>query len=157
MDDNICYLSGRDLFPVIKEQLSLGHRVCFTVSGTSMTPWIIHNRDQVEVIDAHGLRLRKGDIILFEPFHGKYVLHRITALVPGGYVTTGDGNLHRDCIVSSELVIGKVIRIHRKGKTIDCSALRWKALFWLWMALFPVRRWIFALCRHCPLRRTARR
>lgn len=148
MDDNAKYVSGRDLFPIIEEQLALGKRVCFPVSGTSMTPWIIHNRDHVELISAKGLGLKKGDIILFQPCPGKYLLHRITKKVPGGYITTGDGNLYRDGFTSSASVIGKAVVIHRKGKSIHCNALGWRILSWLWMALFPVRKWLLA-CLTC--------
>lgn len=148
MDDRERYISGQDLFPVIEEQLALGNRVCFTVSGTSMTPWIIHNRDQVELISAKGLTLKKGDIILFQPFSGKYVLHRITRIVSGGYITTGDGNLHRDGFIPPEAIIGKTVMIHRKGKNIDCSSLLWRIVFWIWMALFPIRRWLFVFLNH---------
>lgn len=148
MDDRAKYVSGQDMFPIVEEQLALGKRVCFTVSGTSMTPWIIHNRDQVELISAKGLPLKKGDIILFQPFPGKYILHRITKIVPGGYITTGDGNLHRDGWSSSASVIGKAVAIRRKGKIIDCHALRWSITFWLWMELFPVRKRILSCWNH---------
>lgn len=148
MDDNVQYISGIDLFPVIEEQLAKGKRVCFTVSGTSMMPWIINNRDQVELISVRDITLKKGDIILFQVFSGKYVLHRITKIVPRGYMTTGDGNLHRDGFISSTSIIGKVITIHRKGKVIDCNALRWRIIFWLWMELFPIRKWIFVFLNY---------
>ena len=39
---------------MVEEQLASGKRVRFPVSGISMTPWIIHNRDQVELISAKG-------------------------------------------------------------------------------------------------------
>ena len=144
MDNPPRYVSGQSLFSMVEEQLASGKRVRFPVSGTSMTPWIIHNRDQIELISAKGLRLKKGDIILFQPFSGKYILHRITKIVPSGYITTGDGNLYRDGFTSSASVIGKVVTIHRKGKPINCSAPQWRILSWLWMALFPFRRWMLA-------------
>lgn len=145
MESKERYISGKDLFPLIKEQLALGKTVCFTVSGTSMMPLLINNRDQVELIAANKKELKRGDIILFQPFTGKYVLHRITKIRPDGYITTGDGNLHRDGFVSSSSVIGKVVTIHRKGKKINCNAFQWRVIFWFWMQLFPVRKWIFIL------------
>lgn len=148
MDDKERFISGQDLFPVIEEQLISGNRVSFTVSGSSMMPWIVNNRDQVELISVKNLVLKKGDIILFLPFPGKYVLHRITKIVPGGYITTGDGNLHRDGFISTESVIGKVVKIHRKGKLIDCDNLHWRIIFSLWMKLFPIRKWLFILLNH---------
>ena len=60
MDNPPRYVSGQSLFSMVEEQLASGKRVRFPVSGTSMTPWIIHNRDQIELISAKGLRLKKG-------------------------------------------------------------------------------------------------
>ena len=65
------YVSGCELFPLIIEQLEQGRRVRFTVSGSSMMPWIVNNRDSVELISAKNIQLKKGDIILFQPLKHK--------------------------------------------------------------------------------------
>lgn len=145
MEDKKKLVSGKDLFPVIEELLKQGKRAVFYVSGTSMTPWIINNRDSVELISANGLKLKKGDIIFFQPFAGKYVLHRITKVVTGGYITTGDGNLYRDAFIVGEKVIGKVVLINRKNKEIDCDSMFWKCIFHIWMLLFPIRKWLLKM------------
>lgn len=139
MENKEQFISSGDLFPLIMEQLRKGNRVRFTVSGISMAPWLINNRDQVELISVEGIRLKKGDIILFQPSEGKYVLHRITQVTPEGYITTGDGNLHRDGMVSREALMAKAVRMIRKGHTMDCESLRWKMIFRVWMLLFPIR------------------
>lgn len=136
------YVSGSELFPLIIEQLEQGKRVCFTVSGSSMMPWIVNNRDSVELISAKNIQLKKGDIILFQPLKHKYVLHRIIIVCPTGYLTAGDGNLYADGIASKESVIAKAVSIRRKGKEIDCEKIRWKIVFHIWMLLFPVRGYL---------------
>lgn len=136
------YVSGSELFPLIIEQLEQGKRVCFTVSGSSMMPWIVNNRDSVELISAKNIQLKKGDIILFQPLKHKYVLHRIIKVCPTGYLTAGDGNLYADGIASKESVIAKAVSIRRKGKEIDCEKIRWKIVFHIWMVLFPVRGYL---------------
>lgn len=136
------YVSGSELFPLIIEQLEQGKRVCFTVSGSSMMPWIVNNRDSVELISAKNIQLKKGDIILFQPLKHKYVLHRIIKVCPTGYLTAGDGNLYADGIASKKSVIAKAVSIRRKGKEIDCEKIRWKIVFHIWMLLFPVRGYL---------------
>ena len=42
-------------------------------------------------------------------------------------------------------IVAKVCKVIRKGKTIDCSQLKWSILFRIWMLLFPVRKWIFRI------------
>lgn len=59
------HVSGCELFPLIIEQLELGRRVRFTVSGSSMMPWIVNNRDSVELIFAKGLQLKKETSFYF--------------------------------------------------------------------------------------------
>lgn len=39
--------------------------------------------------------------------------------------------------------IARVCKIIRDGKEVVCDELKWKALFRLWMFLFPIRKWIF--------------
>lgn len=133
-------ISGANLFPVIEAMLSEGRPVRFTVSGNSMWPLISHNRDSVLLVPCDAKHLKKGDIILFQTSATHYVLHRITKSVPGGYITTGDGNLHRDGFVPTEAIRAKVSTVYRKDKTIDCDCWYWKILFHVWMALFPFRR-----------------
>lgn len=133
-------ISERSLFPIVKEMLAEGKTVRFTVSGNSMWPLIIHNRDSVLLTSCDREHLNKGDIILFHAGVEHYVLHRITSVKPGGYITTGDGNLHRDGFIQSEDVIAKVEQIYRKDKVISCHKWYWKLIFRIWMSMFPIRK-----------------
>lgn len=135
-------VSAKQLFPLIIEELERGRSVQFTVSGSSMMPWIVNNRDSVNLISAKNIELKKGDIILFEPFKDTYVLHRIMSVRPEGYMTIGDGNLYPDGYTSRESVIAKVISISRKDKKIDCESVKWKVIFRIWMFLRPVRKYL---------------
>lgn len=133
------FVSQRSMFPIVEEMLSDGRDVRFTVSGNSMWPVIAHQRDSVLLTPCAEDELKKGDIILFRATKTHWVLHRITEVLEDGYITTGDGNLHRDPFIPKEAVRGKVKTIYRKERAIDCSAKRWRALFRLWMIAFPVR------------------
>lgn len=132
-------VSERNLFPMIESMLAEGKKVRFRVSGNSMWPFVVHNRDSVLLVSCDRTRLKKGDIILFETVGQHHILHRITKVKKGGYITTGDGNLHRDGFVPEDAVRAKVECIYRKGKKIDCGRWYWKIVFGLWMVAFPVR------------------
>lgn len=142
MDHTNFMISTHKLFPVIEGILSEGRQVRFTVSGNSMWPFIIHNRDSVLLTSCDANKLKKGTIILFQTEFGNYVLHRITKVVQDGYITTGDGNLHRDGFVSYDGVKAKVIKIYRKEKEISCDDWRWKIVFRIWMSAFPIRKYL---------------
>lgn len=136
-------ISSRVLFTEISEQLDRNRQAAFTVTGMSMWPLICHGRDQVIIEKTEKDRLKKGDIILYRITEEQYILHRITRMEDEYFQTTGDGNLHRDPFMPYESIIARVCKIIRDGKEVVCDELKWKALFRLWMFLFPIRKWIF--------------
>lgn len=138
-------IHAEELFPAIEELLAENRQAVFTVTGNSMRPFLCHNRDQAILEKCDARTLKKGDIILFCPYPGRYILHRITAKAPGGYITTGDGNLHRDGYIHYPNIAAKTVQIIRKGKMIECSHLSWKILSYLWMSLFHVRKQMLLL------------
>lgn len=141
-------LHSRDLFPLILSAVNEGSRVKFTVSGNSMRPWIVHNRDQVLLSSVDIRRLRVGDIILFVDMDDRYILHRIYKRSGEGYYTIGDACLHSDGLVVPSQVKGVVQTIYRKGKEIDCSSLWWRIFSVAWQRLLPFRKHLLRLYRH---------
>lgn len=132
-------VSTHDLFPIISESLRSGQKVKFTVSGTSMLPWIAHNRDQVLLASTDNKRLKPGDIILFQNESSKYILHRIYRKEAGGYLTVGDACLCGDGLVLPSEIIGVVEKIYRKGKIMDCNSIIWRSVFSVWRWMLPIR------------------
>lgn len=132
-------VSTHELFPFISESLNRGQKVRFTVSGTSMLPWIVHNRDQVLLTSTLGLQLKMGDIILFKDNREKYILHRIYKKERQGFRTIGDACLYEDGLVLPTKIIGVVEKIYRKGKELDCNSLLWWSVFTIWRKLLPIR------------------
>ena len=132
-------MSPETLFNEIEKELMQGRKVKFTVTGMSMWPFICHGRDSVIVEAGVPDLLRVGDIVLLQTPMTNYMLHRITGLKEDSFETTGDGNCFRDGWFPKECVKAKVIRIVRKGKTIDCNSPWWRFVFSIWMMLFPVR------------------
>ncbi len=137
-------VSAQELFPVIKELLAEGRQAAFTVTGMSMWPLLCHGRDQVVLEACDPGQLAVGDILLFRAPPGNYLLHRVTALRPGQFQATGDGNFFRDGWFSNSCVQGRVVRLIREGKHIDCGGGTYRAACRVWMHLFPVRKWLFA-------------
>ena len=145
MNGNIQLIAPELLFSFVEEQLACRRDASFTVTGNSMWPFICHGRDQVIVSACDSNQLCIGDIILFQTLSGKYILHRITALRPDAFETTGDGNCYRDGWFPRNCVRARVVKIIRKKKKIDCNSLLWKTVFFLWRKLFPFRRYLLDL------------
>ena len=131
---------AHELFETLLPMLEEGHRAIIPVSGMSMWPFICHGRDQAILEACRGDDLHIGDIILFRTPLGNYMLHRVTALRPDAFETTGDGNCFRDGWFPRDCAKAKAISIRRNGHTIDCTAPGWRFIFACWRVLFPVRK-----------------
>lgn len=131
-------VSANDLLPLVREVINHGHKARFTVSGSSMYPWIVDNRDQVLITKSN--KLKTGDIILYQNSRGKYILHRIMKKEENGYRTMGDSCITADEeLITPVEVIGVVQKIYRNGKEIDCTSAFWQFIFLLWRVLLPFR------------------
>lgn len=151
-------LPGQELFPLVEEFLSQGRRAVFTVTGTSMWPLIRHAHDSVLLAPLSGPP-RRGDIVLLKVSrHDKYVLHRVYHVQDGWMVALGDGNLDVDPPVPVDSAIGRAEAVLRKGRTLRCDSLLWRAYAWIWLAAFPVRRpLLMGLLRLSRLKRRLRK
>lgn len=138
-------ISTKDLFPIIREYLSFGRKVKFTVKGNSMLPWIVSNRDQVIITNTTGKKLNPGDIILFQNQAGRYLLHRIIRKELNGYRTMGDSCYFEDDRIYPEDIIGVVETIYRKNKEINCKSVFWITVFSIWCNLLPIRKQLLGI------------
>lgn len=139
------FVSAQVLFPIIKELLAEGKQASFTVTGMSMWPFLCHGRDRVVLDACLPETLMLGDILLFRTAQGNYMLHRVTALRSSQFQTTGDGNYFRDGWFPNSCILGRAVQLIRKGKNIDCCNQKYKVICRIWMLMFPIRKWIFAV------------
>ena len=114
--------------------LAEGHTVVMMAKGCSMLPFIVGDRDSVEL--QYNTSPKPGDIALCEIAPKHWVLHRIIAESEDGFILKGDGNLDSTERSRRDKVAGTVLNIRRpNGKMIDCltpefskRSLRWRAL-----------------------------
>lgn len=128
----------------VREALSSDQNVTIPVSGNSMVPFLVNERDSVIIrnLDRH---LKPGDIILYQRTNGRYILHRIIAIRHNKYITAGD---HEDVVeknIQLSQIIGYVVRVKRKGKWIDHTDRVWKFFSAVWLHLYPVHTGIIRL------------
>ena len=145
-------IPAQELFLHIGQLLEEGYEAAFTVTGNSMWPLLTHGRDRVVLENCKDKPLKKGDIILFSPTKGRYMLHRIDWIKDGFFRTAGDGNSFRDGTFSRNCVLGRVVTVVRKGKTISCRNLFCRLYGRIWMALFRFRTPILRLLRKLAAR-----
>ena len=62
--------------PVLMELLEQGESVSLTVTGNSMSPFLVHGRDQIS-FQKPSAPLKRGDMAFFRRENGDYVMHRV--------------------------------------------------------------------------------
>lgn len=137
--------NGKFLPEVIK-LLDEGHTVTLQLRGFSMRPFLEDNRDKALLAKAKDIQV--GDAVLAETAPKHYVLHRIIKIQGETVTLRGDGNLGTEvCQVND--VHGYVIGFYRKGRTkLDkTNGIKWRTYSHIWMALYPIRRYLLAAYR----------
>ena len=129
----------------IRELLAEGVPVVFKAKGNSMLPFIRGGQDEVYLV--RPTAVSEGDILLCEVSKRQYVLHRLIRQKGDCLILMGDGNLYGTESCNREDVIGKVVKIIRSGKVIDCRYrfYRWASAFWV--RLLPLRRVLLKIYR----------
>ena len=87
-----------------------------TTAGVSMYPMLRNRRDTIMIKPVTG-RLEKYDVPLYR--RGKdYVLHRIVAVKPEGYVICGDNCMRKEYNITDQQIIGVLRGFYRDGKKL---------------------------------------
>lgn len=133
------------LSELVMLQLENGGRAQLTVTGCSMLPMLHHRRDTVELIPVVGSQ-KPGDIILYRRENGQYVLHRIIALSPEGYICSGDNQAMREPVAQEQL-LAVVDGFTRKGKRYPLEHRGYRLYTWVWVKLFFLRGCYIAVRR----------
>ena len=131
--------SATELFENIRQFLHDGCFASFTVTGNSMWPLLRHGKDHVVLEPCAEKTLKKGDVVLFMPEQGRYLLHRIDWVRERQFRTAGDGNCFRDGIFNQDCVVGRVVALVRDGKEIACANWLYRLYSRIWIALYWAR------------------
>lgn len=140
------------LLSQVSSILAGGQRVTLKVRGLSMLPFIIGDRDSVEMEKPSG-ELAVGDIVLAEIIPGRWVIHRIFEINGDEVILMGDGNVRGTEKCRTENVHGLILYVVTpSGNKIDCRTPRSMRRARLWRRLLPVRRLLLAVYRRTILK-----
>lgn len=114
------------------------------VAGTSMCPFL-HPGDTV-YLNLPDRALRKGDIVLFTRASGQYILHRISGVIPNGYLLLGDNQATPEP-VPAERIRAIVTHCRRGDKYTAPGSISWWFYEKVWLWLTPFRGKLTGLAR----------
>lgn len=125
---------------VFRELLEEGKEVPMTITGGSMTPFLVHGRDCALVRKSNGV-FRRGDIVFYRRQSGQYVMHRIVKIdKQRNLYFAGDAQTTVEGPCSPVCVFGKVEEVRRKGKWIRKGDFWWDFFAGVWIMVLPWRR-----------------
>lgn len=122
-----------------RELLKTVERLPLSVTGSSMTPFLVPGRDSVWLTRPEGA-LRRGDIVLYRRDSGAYVMHRVYRRArDGSYSMLGDAQQAVEHGIRREQVLARVCAAERKGRYQGPGRFWWEFFARVWIRLVPLR------------------
>lgn len=134
-----------DYYPLIRETLDQGGTFSLTITGQSMYPFILGNRDRVTLSPITG-KLKKNDLPFYRRANGQFVLHRIVKVEKDGtYTCCGDHQWWLEKGLKHDQMIGVATEYVRKGKRLTNKNVIYRIYRTVWTWLLRYRKFFFAL------------
>lgn len=131
--------------PVLIDIIDSGNEVPLTVSGWSMVPFLVSDRDTI-VMGTPKERFKKGDMALFKREDGSYVMHRICKIDKNGdYYFVGDSQTVIEGPIKASDVFAHVKRVCRKGKWLKSGDFLWDFFERFWIYTVKLRPTLFKI------------
>ena len=129
----------REYVSVLKEMVEQGMEVSMTISGTSMEPFLIHNRDRIYFQKPKG-PIKKGDMVFFQRVTGEYVMHRVMKVRGHQYYLAGDHQTFLEGPIEESQIFAKVVSVERKGVWLSEEDRIWKFYAGWWRRVYWGRK-----------------
>ena len=143
MESNLRFVDARAYIGMLKGLVEEGKEASIIVTGSSMNPFLIHQRDTV-FFRRPDRPLRRGDIVFYQRDNGQYVLHRIVRVRGDMFDIIGDAQTEIERGVRREQIFALVTKVKRKGKMILPGDFWWVFFERVWLRMIPLRRAISA-------------
>lgn len=128
----------QEYLSVLKELVEEGHHVSLLISGSSMSPFLIHHRDTI-YFKKPDRELKVGDMVFYRRGNGKYIMHRIRRIRPEGFYMIGDAQTEIEGPLQREQIFGLITAVERKGKRIQPGDFWWEFFARVWLRIIPLR------------------
>lgn len=150
MEHKVRILPPEALMEPLLELLEKVDTVPLVISGSSMTPFLVHGRDTV-YLSKVGRPLKRGDMILYRRDNGDYILHRIYRVEKETYSLVGDAQTAIERGIRPDQVLALVTAVRRKGKLLQPDSFWWDFFQKVWIRMVPLRPVVRAV--YCGIRK----
>lgn len=108
------------------------------VSGSSMSPFLVHGRDTVYLSRISG-EVKKGDVLLYRRDNGAYVLHRVHKIENNTFTMVGDAQTYLEKGIRPDQIIAVMTSAVRKGVHQHKGCFWWDFFEKVWPVLLCIR------------------
>lgn len=133
------YVDTNEYVSVLRKLVEEGREVSLLVSGSSMSPFLAHQRDYI-YFKKPDRELRKGDMVFYQRRTGQYVMHRIWKVKNDQYYMVGDAQKEIEGPLDRDQIFALITKVQRKGKWIEPGDFWWEFFEKVWINIVPVRR-----------------
>lgn len=124
---------------VLRELAEEGRVVSMLIAGSSMSPFLCHNRDYI-YFTKPDRKLRRGDMVFYQRDTGQYVMHRIYKRKKDGYYMVGDAQTQIEGPLRRDQIFARIIKVKRKGRIIEPGNFWWEFFEHVWIRIIPMRK-----------------
>lgn len=134
----------REYVSVLRGIAEEGKVVSMLIAGSSMAPFLCHNRDYIYFTRPER-ELRRGDMVFYQRDSGQYVMHRIYRVKHEGYYMVGDAQTQIEGPLRRDQIFAVITQVKRAGKMIRPGDFWWEFFEHIWIRIVPARRIVTAL------------
>lgn len=137
MEHKVKILAPEELIEPLLALLEDTDSVPLMISGSSMTPFLVHGRDTVYLSKITSPP-KRGDMILYRRSNGQYILHRVHH-AGDTYTMVGDGQVGLEPGIRREQMLATVTAVCRDGKVLKKGSPLWEFFEKCWIRMVPLR------------------
>lgn len=138
MEHKVKVLEPEQLMPKLLEMLEVTEPVPLVISGSSMTPFLVHGRDTVYLSKVKE-PLRRGDMVLYRRDSGNYILHRVYRVEETTFTMVGDAQTWLEPGILPDQILAMVTAVRRKGTVLQRGSFWWDFFEKVWIRMVPLR------------------
>ena len=139
---------AREYISMLRELVREGNEVSMLITGSSMTPFLFHEKDSI-CFRTPDRPLRRGDMVFYKRDDGRFVMHRICKVRSEGYYIVGDAQTEIEGPVRQDQIFAVITKVHRKGKWLGPGNFWWEFFAHVWLWVIPLRPLIMKTYSAC--------
>lgn len=131
----------REYVSVLKELVEEGKEVSMLIAGSSMSPFLAHERDYI-FFKKPEAPIKRGDMVFYQRRNGQYIMHRVWKDKDGQYYMVGDAQVEIEGPLARDQIFAVITKVKRKGKWCGPGDFWWEFFEKVWIRIVPLRRFL---------------